>query len=112
MARIYTKTGDSGTTGLIGGKRVPKDSPTIEAGGSLDELNATLGVVRSFCLPDNIDQWLHSVQEDLFLIAAELATPEGAKPRARGIGDEKIQQLEREIDLLEGSLKRNEGNGY
>jgi cob(I)alamin adenosyltransferase len=105
VARIYTKTGDNGTTGLIGGKRVPKDSPVTETVGSLDELNAWLGLVRSLRLPDNIDQSIRCVQEDLFLISAELATPEGAVPRSRGIGDEEIRRVEREIDTLEGNLK-------
>ena len=54
MTRIYTTTGDDGTTGLIGGKRVPKDAPRIEACGSIDELNAILGVVCTFPLPERV----------------------------------------------------------
>ncbi len=105
MTKIYTKTGDDGTTGLIGGKRIAKDSKYTEAVGSLDELNALLGLVRSFDLPDRVGETLRSVQDDLFMVGAELATPEGAKPRSRGIGDEDIHRLEGEIDAIEIGLE-------
>jgi cob(I)alamin adenosyltransferase len=106
VTKIYTKTGDSGTTGLIGGRRVSKDSPYIEAGGSLDELNALIGVVRSHNLPDNVSQSLQRVQEDLFLIGAELAAPQGKEqPQGRGIGDDEIRRLEHEIDGIESGLE-------
>ena len=105
MVRIYTRTGDSGTTGLIGGKRVTKDSPYIEACGSLDELNALIGVARSHRLPDSIDQALQSIQDDLFTIGAELATPEGMDRKSPEIGDEEIRRLEGEIDTIENSLE-------
>ena len=104
MARIYTRTGDDGTTGRIGGKRVSKDSPSVEACGSLDELNAVLGVVRSHALPDSVDKILQLVQDHLFTIGAELATPEGAERRSKELGDEEIRLLENEIDALEDSL--------
>jgi cob(I)alamin adenosyltransferase len=104
LARIYTRTGDDGTTGLIGGKRVSKDSRHIEACGSLDELNALLGVVRSRALPDRVDTVLGRIQDDLFTIGAALATPEGAKQRSTGLGDEKVRDLENEIDAFENSL--------
>jgi cob(I)alamin adenosyltransferase len=105
VVRIYTKTGDNGTTGLIGGKRVSKDSPYIEACGSLDELNALLGLVRSHNLPDDIDKVLGQLQDDLFLVGAELATPEGKVRRSREVGDGDVRRLEGEIDLLELSLE-------
>ena len=105
MVRIYTRTGDDGTTGLIGGKRVPKDSPSVEAGGLLDELNALVGVVLSHPLPDGVAQALRLVQDDLFTVGAELATP-GASARAGyRIGDEEIRRLEREIDATEAGLE-------
>ncbi len=104
MARIYTRTGDDGTTGLIGGKRVSKDSPSIEACGSLDELNALLGVVRSHSLPDGIDGILHRIQDRLFTIGAELATPEGVKPRNQGLSDGEVRILESHIDEFEAKL--------
>lgn len=104
MTKIYTKTGDNGTTGLIGGQRVSKDSPYIEAGGDLDELNALIGVVRSSGLPDNVDHILQKLQEDLFLVGAELAAPEGQKEQGPAISDESIRKLEQEIDQIEMSL--------
>lgn len=105
MVRIYTKTGDSGTTGLIGGRRISKDSPYTEAGGTLDELNAMIGVARSYGLPERIDISLQCIQDDLFMIGAELATPQGASPRSRSIGDEEIRRLENEIDATENLLE-------
>jgi cob(I)alamin adenosyltransferase len=104
LARIYTRTGDNGTTGLIGGKRVSKDSPSIEACGSLDELNALLGIVRSHALPDGIDGILQRIQDRLFTIGAELATPEGVEPRKKGLGDEEVRILESQIDEFENKL--------
>ena len=104
MARIYTSTGDNGTTGLIGGKRVSKDSPCIEATGVLDELNAQLGVARSHSLPGEVDEILCRVQDALFTIGAELATPEDAKKRSEAIRDENVQLLERQIDRFETML--------
>jgi len=105
LARIYTGTGDDGTTGLIGGKRVSKDSPYIEAGGSLDELNALLGVVRSYELPDRVDSVLQRVQSQLFLIGAELATPEKIERNGTLIGHKEIQNLESDIDAFDECLQ-------
>ena len=104
MARIYTKTGDDGTTGLIGGKRVSKDSPLIEASGSLDELNALLGSVRAYSLPDKVDSLLEKIQSDLFTIGTQISTPEDAGFQIAGIGDGEIGSLESEIDALEETL--------
>lgn len=100
MARIYTRTGDDGTTGLIGGKRVSKDSPRIEACGSLDELNALIGVVRSHALPEPVDSILQLVQEHLFIIGAELAVPDEDGRKSAGIGDDPVRSLENELDLI------------
>jgi cob(I)alamin adenosyltransferase len=101
VARIYTKTGDDGTTGLIGGQRVSKDSALIEASGSLDELNALIGLVRADTLPDEVDQVLETIQSDLFAMGTQISTPEGSGIKSPGIGDEKIGKLEHEIDALE-----------
>ncbi len=105
MARIYTRTGDDGTTGRIGGSRVSKDTPYIEACGSLDELNALIGFVRSYSLPDRIDTILQVVQDKLFTIGAEIATPEGKDRASQGLGDEDIRALEQEIDSFEQNLQ-------
>jgi cob(I)alamin adenosyltransferase len=104
VARIYTRTGDDGTTGLIGGKRVSKDSPLIETNGSLDELNALIGIVRSNPLPAMVEKVLQRLQEDLFVMGAEIATPEDATRKGHKIGDEDIKNLEHEIDALENDL--------
>lgn len=104
MARIYTKTGDDGTTGLVGGQRVSKDSALIEASGSLDELNALIGLVRAHTLPDGVDRVLEIIQNDLFTIGTQISTPEGSSLGIPGIGDEEVGKLEHEIDTLENQL--------
>src|SRR5690348_6433670 len=80
--KIYTKTGDAGDTGLFGGGRVPKSHPRVEAYGDVDELNATIGVVRATGTEAEIDALLVRVQRDLFAIGALLATPDREKMRA------------------------------
>lgn len=78
MKKVYTRTGDRGTTGIHGGLRVPKDDIRIEANGCLDELNAVIGIVRSL-LPEG-DGWqelLHDVQRELMVVMSHVATPPG-----------------------------------
>ena len=78
MKRVYTKTGDKGTTGIHGGVRVPKDDIRIEANGSLDELNTVIGIVRSMLGTD--DAWqelLHAIQRELMVVMSHVATPSG-----------------------------------
>jgi cob(I)alamin adenosyltransferase len=107
MTRIYTKTGDDGTTGLIGGKRVPKNASRIEAYGAIDELNAVLGVFSALPLPERVRGILHRVQDDLFSIGADLALPVGQERSKWGIppiADEDIRALEQEIDDCEAAL--------
>lgn len=103
--KIYTKTGDSGLTGLFGGPRVRKDAPRIEAYGTVDELNAVLGAVRCESLPADIDAALARIQSELFDLGAELATPDPAKFNLHVIDAPQIEQLEREIDLHEATLE-------
>lgn len=98
--RIYTRGGDQGETGLIGGRRVSKGAPVIEAIGSLDELNAWLGVVVSHCGEEEIRRLLAGCQRDLFELGAELASPEGAARLSEG----RTAALEKAIDALSGSL--------
>ena len=74
--KIYTRTGDSGETGLFGGPRVRKDDIRIEAYGTVDELNAVLGMARTEPTSAELSELLESLQHDLFVIGAELATPE------------------------------------
>jgi len=102
--KIYTKTGDAGETGLFAGGRVRKDDVRIEAYGTVDELNAALGVARAERLPPQIDQTLEQVQRDLFSVGAELATPEPEKHGMALLGETQVKALEKAIDLLEAGL--------
>jgi cob(I)alamin adenosyltransferase len=107
MPRIYTTTGDDGTTGLIGGKRVRKDALRVKAYGSVDELNAVLGVARSHALPESMAQIIEGIQDDLFTIGANLAIPEGANPAdwdVPPITENEIKRLEQVIDELDSRL--------
>src|SRR5438132_13978586 len=103
--KIYTKTGDAGETGLFAGARVRKDDVRIEAYGTVDELNAALGVARAERLPPEIDQTLERVQSELFSVGAELATPEPQKHGMALIGESQIALLEKAIDHLEAGLQ-------
>lgn len=107
-SKIYTKGGDSGQTGLYGGRRVSKDDPRVEAYGDVDELNATLGVVRTLPvdagLDAGIDSLLATVQTLLFELGAELATPPEKRHKPMGVHAADVQDLERHIDALETEL--------
>ena len=107
--KIYTKTGDKGDTGLFGGGRVGKDHPRVEAYGDVDELNATLGLVRALEPMPRIDEVIVPIQRDLFSIGALLATPDRDKMRASlekaRIDDGRIRELEVAIDQCEAELE-------
>jgi cob(I)alamin adenosyltransferase len=79
--KIYTRTGDTGETGLFGGGRVPKDHPRVAAYGDVDELNSVLGVVRATAAQKFFDTLLESIQRDLFSIGGHLATPDPERVR-------------------------------
>ena len=102
---IYTRTGDDGTTGLLGPRRVFKDAARVEACGSVDELNAALGVVRTHDLDGWLAAELTTIQSRLFHVGAELAavTPDLPAKQDR-IGDEDVTAIERWIDRLETEL--------
>ena len=107
--KIYTKTGDQGDTGLFGGGRVGKDDPRVQAYGDVDELNASLGLVRAIELMPRVDEVIVGVQRDLFSIGALLATPDPLKmeehlAKAR-LDEERIAQLEHAIDDCERELE-------
>ena len=102
--KIYTKTGDNGETGLFGGPRVPKDAPRIAAYGEVDELNTVLGLVRSEQPPAEIDRLLANIQNELFSVGAELATPDPAALGTRLIGPSHVAALEHAIDRFEAGL--------
>ena len=75
LTRIYTRTGDSGTTGLADGSRVAKDAPRIETIGAIDELNSILGVLLAESLPEEVSAGLRDAQHDLFDLGGELSIP-------------------------------------
>ncbi|MDE1762730.1 MAG: cob(I)yrinic acid a,c-diamide adenosyltransferase [Thaumarchaeota archaeon] len=103
LTKIYTKTGDDGTTGLIGGKRVKKTDPRIVAYGTVDEINSAIGVVLSSTLDSDIMNILTKVQNDLFTIGSDLANPD-LKDSSNRVTENMITYLENQIDRLESNL--------
>ena len=106
--KIYTRTGDSGETGLFGGGRVGKDALRVEAYGSVDELNAALGMVRAHGTTAEIEATISRIQKELFDLGADLATPADSKARAEAVkrlAPETIEVLESEIDHFEEGLE-------
>jgi cob(I)alamin adenosyltransferase len=104
--KIYTKTGDTGTTGLLGGKRVSKADLRIDAYGTVDELNAHIGLLKDQEINRKRTVFLKSVQDLLFVIGASLATSPGKdKVKKPDIYNEDVAVLEREIDQMESQLQ-------
>lgn len=103
--RIYTKTGDDGSTGLFGGTRVSKASERVEAYGTLDELNASLGWARAAGLTPEIDGVLELAQEGCFRLGAFLATAPGKDPGIAPLTDADVTPFEQAIDRLEVGLQ-------
>jgi cob(I)alamin adenosyltransferase len=109
MMKIYTRTGDSGETSLLGGDRVLKNDLRIEAIGSIDETNAAIGAVRAeldrgSASPEGVDALLARIQHSLFDLGAELAAREGGGQPSR-IADSEITALEHEIDRYEATVE-------
>ena len=106
MVRFYTRQGDRGETGLLGGARVGKDSLRVEVYGNVDELSSHLGLAESRLDPSLRDvlEILVRLQDELFMLGAELATPKGAELPARRIEDHHVQRLEAELDRLSAPL--------
>jgi len=104
--KIYTKTGDDGLTGLFGGHRVPKHDPRVEATGTLDELNAALGVARSVGLSSNAEPIVARLQSELFTLGAEIGAAPGLahKLRVQLIDETHVARLEQEIDAIDERL--------
>jgi cob(I)alamin adenosyltransferase len=104
--KIYTRTGDDGTTGLFGGGRRSKADLRVEAYGTIDEANAVIGVARAAGLPAQLDKVLEAVQSDLFTVGAELGCVPGqeAKLKMTLIGAEDAVRLEKAIDAAEEGL--------
>ena len=110
--KVYTKTGDTGTTALFGGTRVPKDNIRIESYGTVDELNSYIGLVRDQAMNEHYKTILIEIQDRLFTVGAILATPpekeimKNGEKRLQNLGllDSDIELLETEIDTMEDSL--------
>jgi cob(I)alamin adenosyltransferase len=114
ITRVYTRTGDRGDTALVGGQRVPKDSPRIEAYGTIDELNSIVGLARTFNeerLADGehrrwLDEVLRRVQNELFDLGSELATPPGVEYEGMfHVGEEQVTALEKLMDHCQKDLE-------
>src|ERR1043166_7722161 len=114
ITRVYTRTGDKGETALVGGKRVPKASERIEAYGTIDELNSIVGLARAFNeekIPENnahrfLNEVLCQIQDELFDLGSELATPEDFfKPGMYRISEQEIKKLENLMDQCHEELE-------
>ena len=110
--KVYTKTGDTGTTALFGGTRVPKDHARIESYGTVDELNSFIGLIRDQEINQHFKDILIEIQDRLFTVGAILATPpekevlKNGQKRLQNLGiiESDIELLEKEIDTMEDSL--------
>ena len=102
LTRIYTRTGDEGLTGLGGGQRVPKDSQRVETYGTVDELNSQIGVALATGLCERLSGELRRIQNELFDLGADLATPASSQARhpVPTVEPRHIEKLERLIDEL------------
>ena len=107
LNRIYTRTGDQGTTALASGERRPKYDLRIATFGTVDETNACVGLARLHTKGDELDEMLGRIQNDLFDLGADLATPAADEPlpyEPLRILDSQVERLEREIDRLNNGL--------
>ena len=99
MPNVYTRTGDSGLTGLFGGSRVPKQDPGVEAYGTVDEANSAIGEAKAVAIDDSVRARLHGIQQRLFVVAAELASDDrGREILANTVGPADVSDLEHLID--------------
>lgn len=114
ITRVYTRTGDDGMTALVGGKRVPKDAARIDAYGTVDELNAVVGLVRAWNeegkgqreLHLKLDAMLQEIQQELFDLGSELATPEDFTYEGmHRMGEDEVARVERVIDECQKELE-------
>jgi cob(I)alamin adenosyltransferase len=114
ITKVYTRTGDKGGTGLVGGKRVAKDSSRIEAYGTIDELNSVIGLTRVFNEEKRddadahrfLDQVLRQIQDELFDLGSELATPtDFSYPGMYRVGEAEVKKIEQLIDECQKELE-------
>src|SRR3984893_10857395 len=115
LTRIYTRTGDKGLTAVVGGQRVPRESGRLEAYGTIDELNSIVGIVRTYLpnyahkLGDDFNwysEMLRRIQNELFDVGSELATPDDAIYEGmHRMGEGEVKQLEQEMDQMQKDLQ-------
>ena len=112
ITKVYTRTGDRGETALVGGRRVPKDSPRIIAYGAIDELNSILGIVRALAAKqsspatERLIELLQRLQNELFDLGSELATPPDAEYEGMWhVSEAEVRALERSMDECQKALE-------
>jgi len=108
LNKIYTKTGDKGSTSLGDGSRVSKDSLRVETYGTIDEANSIIGIVRTHTKTSELitlDNFLGSIQNELFDLGAELSTPQKSDHNSLSIVEKQVDRIEQEIDQLNINLK-------
>jgi cob(I)alamin adenosyltransferase len=101
--KLYTKQGDDGSTGLIGGTRVPKNDPRVATYGDVDETNAAIGAVIAGCGDEETAATLRCIQAELFILGSQLATPAGDQPKFL-IDESHVKQLEQWIDAASAEV--------
>jgi cob(I)alamin adenosyltransferase len=108
ITKVYTRSGDDGSTSLGGGQRVPKHAARVEAYGTVDELNSMIGAARATGLSEGVEKILVRIQNELFNLGADLCVPEekkdAQKKTAAGIGEAQVDALEGLIDKLTAEL--------
>ena len=108
LNKIYTKTGDKGSTSLGDGSRISKDALRVEAYGTIDEANSIIGIVRTYTKTTELitlDNFLGSIQNELFDLGAELSTPRSDKLNSLSIVETQVDRIEEEIDQLNINLE-------
>ncbi len=101
--KIYTKTGDEGTTGLLGGRRVPKSDNRVKAYGNVDEINSIIGIILANQLDDGIRNLLLKIQNELFIAGSDLSNP-NTNDASNRVNITMVEFLEKKIDELENEL--------
>lgn len=110
MSKVYTRTGDSGTTSLVGGKRVSKDCDRLESYGTIDELNAQVGLLLTYVTDQAERECLIGIQNNLFVVGAQLATEAGqAHVLSHTITEDDVAALEKNIDRASDGLPKWRG---
>ena len=108
LNKIYTKTGDKGSTSLGDGSRISKDALRVETYGTIDEANSIIGIVRTYTKTSELitlDNFLGSIQNELFDLGAELSTPRSDKLNSLSIVETQVDRIEEEIDQLNINLE-------